>query len=309
MEITTANKYPLVSVVITAYNRSAFLRDTLDSIQNQTYSNIEILVVDDGSNKEEAVKNKLLCEKFDKCIYYYKANSGQPASRNYGIKRAKGKFVAFCDDDDLWVLDKLEKQVAVLNNIPDYGLVTGSIENINENGSKTGVVKSHKGHSHGYVFSDFLIKNRTASIIPLVRKEVFNKVGYFNTDFTIGEDWEFWRRVSYYYKFYAIPEVLGYVRLHEDNMSKSRVNDPLVRFLLYRKLTTSLLSWGEHRFSKKDKQLIFKIEWKFYKKMFNNKCPGILKKLTLLKRIGQLNISDVYHILSLYLKNEVFSKI
>jgi glycosyltransferase involved in cell wall biosynthesis len=309
MGIANINTTPLISVIITAYNRGVFLRDTLDSIQNQTYSNIEILVIDDGSNKEEAVKNKLLCEEFDKCIYYYKANSGQPDSRNYGIKRSKGEFVSFCDDDDLWVLNKLEKQVAILNSNPDYGLVTGSIECINEDGSKTGVVKSHKGHIHGYVFPDFLIKNRTASIIPLVRKEVFKKVGYFNPDFTIGEDWEFWRRVSYYFKFYAIPEVLGYVRLHEDNMSKSRVNDPLVRFLLYRKLTTSLLNWGEHRFNKKDKQLIFKIEWKFYKKMFNNKCPGILKKLTLLKRIGQLSLRNAFHVIGLYLNNEVFSKV
>jgi glycosyltransferase involved in cell wall biosynthesis len=306
MEITTTSTYPLVSVVITAYNRSAFLRDTLESIQNQTYHNIEILVIDDGSHEQEALKNKLLCVEFDKCIYYCKANSGQPDSRNYGIKRAKGEFIAFCDDDDLWVLDKLEKQVSILNNNPDYGLVTGSIECINENGSKTGMIKNHKGYSHGYVFSDFLFKNRTASITPLLRKEIFKKAGGFNPSFTIGEDWEFWRRVSYYYKFYALPEVLGYVRLHEDNMSKSRVNDPLIRFSLYRKLTTTLLFWGENKFSKKERQLIYKIEWKFYKKMFNNKCPGILKKLTLLKRIGQLNIKDATHVIKLFLTNEVF---
>lgn len=302
MEITTVNAYPLVSVVITAYNRSTFLRDTLESIQNQTYSNIEILVIDDGSDKEEAVKNKLLCEEFDKCIYYYKANSGQPDSRNYGIKRAKGEFIAFCDDDDLWVLDKLEKQVSILNNNPDYGLVTGSIECINEDGSKTGVIKNHKGHSHGFVFSNFLFKNRTASITPLLRKEIFKKVGYFNPDFTIGEDWEFWRRVSYYYKFYALPEVLGYVRLHDNNMSKSRSSNPMEAFELYRKLTTSLLKWGKSFFEKEDYTIIFQTEWSIYKKILINHCPGVYKKLKLVMKIFCLNLKDGIHIVYLFLK-------
>lgn len=307
--IIKSNSTPLVSVVITAYNRSVFLRDTLESIQNQTYRNIEILVIDDGSLPEEAEKNNQLCKEFSKCTYYYKSNTGQPDSRNYGIKRSKGEFIAFCDDDDLWVLDKLEKQIEILNKNIEFGLVTGSVEYISENGNKTGVIKSHDQNNHGYVFSNFLIKNQTASIIPLVRRDVFDKVGCFDPNFIIGEDWEFWRRVSYYYKFYAIPEVLGYVRLHDENMSKSRVNDPLVRFLLYRKLTTSLLKWGEHRFSKADKQLVFTIEWEFYKKMFTNKCPGTRSKLILLKRIGKLNINDIFHIISLYLNKEVFSKV
>lgn len=306
MEVKTITDFPLVSVIITAYNRSVFLRETLETIQNQTYTNIEILVIDDGSFKVEAEKNNLLCKEFDKCTYYYKENSGQPDSRNYGVKRATGIYIAFCDDDDLWVLDKLEKQIAVLKQNTEYGLVTGCIEYINEDGTKSGNIKSHTGHSHGYVFKEFLIKNRTASITPMLRREIFDKVGFFNPDFTIGEDWEFWRRVSYYYNFYALPDVLGYVRLHGDNMSKSRVNDPLVRFLLYRKLTTTLLSWGEGKFDKKERHLISIIEWGFYKKMFNNRCPGVVKKIILFKRIGGLNVKDAFHLMLLYFKNEVF---
>ena len=296
---------PLVSIVITAYNRSTYLEDTLNSIQNQTYKNLEILVVDDGSSPEEAVKNKLLCENFDKCTYYYKTNSGQPDSRNYGIKRSKGQFIAFCDDDDYWALDKLEKQVAVLILNPEYGLVTGSIECINEDGSKTGVIKSHKGHNHGYVFSDFLFKNRIASPAPMLRKEVFNKAGYFNPTFTIGEDWEFWRRVSYYYKFYALPDVVGYLRLHDNNMSKSRVSDPIEYFLLYRKLTKTILDWGKNIFDENEQRLIFKTEWQTYKKLLINHCPGVINKVVLLKRIAKNNIKDAAHLMALYVKHEL----
>lgn len=298
---------PLVSVIITAYNRSEYLKETLKSIQEQTYTNLEIIVVDDGSMPEEAHKNKVLCRAFSKCNYYYKPNSGQPDSRNFGIKRSKGEFISFCDDDDLWALDKLEKQLAIFKNHPNYAVVTGAIEYVNENSSKTGEVKCHKEHSHGDVFKSLLMKNRTASIVPLIKLEVFNKVGYFNSDFTIGEDWEFWRRVSYYYKFYALPDVLGYVRLHGQNMSDSRTTDPLERFLLYRKLTKALLTWGADKFDKKDRQLILEQEWLIYRKMLASRYPSFFKKGTFFKRVSINNIQDMCHLVRLYVKHELLT--
>jgi glycosyltransferase involved in cell wall biosynthesis len=302
MEITSTNNYPLVSVIITAYNRNIFLRNTLESIQNQTYHNIEILVIDDGSRQEEALQNKLLCEEYSKCTYYYKANSGQPDSRNYGIKRARGEFIAFCDDDDLWVLDKLEKQLYVLEQHSNYSIVTGDVEYINDASEKTGKIKSHRKHNHGRIFKALLIKNRTASIVPLMRKEVFDKVGYFNSNFTIAEDWEFWLRVSYFYDFFALPDVLGYVRLHNKNMSNSRTPDAFEAFLLYRKLTKSLLKWGQPFFKKEDYAIIFQTEWDTYKKLLINNCPGVYKKLKLILRIFYSNISDGVHLVYLFLQ-------
>src|SRR5690606_22444103 len=133
--------------------------------------------IDDGSIDTIAAENKAICEKFSTCNYYYKENSGQPDSRNYGIKKSKGDFFAFCDDDDIWVKDKLEKQISILNTEQEYGLVTGSIEYINREGIKKGTIKSHQGHNHGNVFRDLLVKNRTASIVPLIRKEVIDKAG------------------------------------------------------------------------------------------------------------------------------------
>ena len=103
------NNLPLVSVVFTTFNRSYFLSETIHNIAYQTYPNIEILIVDDGSFLDIAKDNKTICLKYPNCQYFYKPNTGQPDSRNYGIKRANGDFIGFCDDDDVWILDKLEK--------------------------------------------------------------------------------------------------------------------------------------------------------------------------------------------------------
>lgn len=293
---------PLVSIVVTTYNRSHYLKETLASIQNQSYPFIEVLIIDDGSEPDIALLNRKITDGFSKCTYYYKTNSGQPDSRNYGILRSKGTYIGFCDDDDFWDIKKLEKQLTVLKVNSGSFIVTGCIEYVNITGAKTGQLKCHEGHNHGYIFRDLLEKNRTASITPLMRREVFNKVGLFNPNFTIGEDWEFWRRVSYYYQFYNINEVLGYVRLHPENMSKSRSGKPYEGYLIYRKLTKSLLNWGEGRFGPDDYSLIYKLEYKRYRKIMSNHYPGILKKIKFLCRVFLNNIADGFHLLFLMLK-------
>lgn len=131
-------------------------------------------------------------------------------------------------------------------------------------------------------------------------------MGLFNPSFTIAEDWEFWRRVSYYYKFYALNEVLAYVRNHSSNMSKSRNNTPMERFLLYRKLTKSLLLWGKDKFNKEEFNLISKIEWQHYRNLLINHYTSNLKKITFIKSIAQNNFKDAFHFVYLYLKFELF---
>lgn len=295
----------LVSVVITTFNRNEYLKETLYSIQNQSYPFIEILLIDDGSDFKISRRNKEIAKCFSKCKYYYKKNTGQPDSRNFGISKSKGVYIGFCDDDDYWVLSKIEKQLSVLKLNPIYSIVTGCIEYVKENSEKTGDVKCHEGHNHGSIFENLLIKNRTASITPLLKREVFNKVGYFNPNFTIAEDWEFWRRLSYYYKFYNIKQVLAYVRLHPENMSKSRTGEPLENYKLYRKLTIALIKWGQGRFNTTDYNLVYSYEWQQYRQIMTNHYPGFLNKFKFLKRVFFNDISDGFHILSLIMKYEI----
>lgn len=268
----------LVSVIITTYNRSNYIEETLYSIQNQTYKNIEILVIDDGSKDCIANEIKTICTKFSKCTYYFKPNTGQPDSRNFGIKKAKGTFIGFCDDDDYWTLDKLEKQVAILNNNPEYAIVTGCIEYIDTAGNSLNTTKCHTGNNHGYVFYDFVKKNRTDSVTPLLRKEVFEKAGYFNPNFVISEDWDFWRRASYYYKFYALEEVLAFVRKHQSNMTNTAYFSVFDRIAMYQKVTDSLLMWGKDKFTLEELKKIKKIEVLEYKRLITNNYPSLKNK-------------------------------
>lgn len=273
-----------VSVIVTTFNRTNYLEKTISSIQNQIYNNLEIIVVDDGSDSSFSEEIKRICSKFDKCSYYWKENSGQPDSRNYGLKIAKGQLIGFCDDDDYWVLDKLEKQVKVLIENSEFSIVTGCIEYIDVNGDSLKIIKCHTGNNHGYVFEDFLIKNRTDSVTPLLRKEVFDKAGYFNPNFTISEDWDFWRRASYYYKFYAINEVLAYVRKHDSNMTNTAYNGMIDLLLMYRKVTVSLLKWGKDKFSESEIKKIHLHEKNEYKRLITNRNPTIIDKIIFLKK-------------------------
>lgn len=291
---------PLVSVIITTYNRSNYLEECIVSIVNQTYCYVEVLVIDDGSKKENAINNEKICTKFPNCFYFFKENSGQPSSRNFGIKKAKGEFIAFCDDDDFWVLDKLEKQLNILIKFPKVGIVSSCILTVDENSKSTGeqqcpMIKNNKNN-----FKYLLIKNRIKSPTPLIRKEVFDKVGLFDFNYTIAEDWEFWRRASYYYKIYAINEVLGYVRIHSNNMTKERTGEQMEVFLLYRKLTKSLLNWGNNFFSKQDIELIYNTEYKVYYKLVINHCPSLSIKLKFLFDILKNNPYNIIHLIYLF---------
>ena len=210
---------PLVSVIIPTYNRADLLRLTLDSVVAQTFLDYEIIVVDDGSFDDS---NEVLCTKYNEVQYIKIKNSGGPSKpRNIGIEMAKGKYIAFLDDDDLWLPRKLEKQVSVLNNNPEFGLVHTPCNLINIQGDLTGVVIGRPGKpdvKHGDVKMRMMGNWTLMMPTVLIRREVLNKVGVFNTQMPqAGEDAEFWTRCSFYTKFYYIDEPLALYRKHQSN--------------------------------------------------------------------------------------------
>lgn len=215
---------PLVSIIIPTYNRAHFLRLTLLSIANQTYQNFEVFVIDDGSPNNEA---QLVCENFEKVTYYKIENSGGPAKpRNFGIQKAKGKYIAFVDDDDIWLHTKLEKQIAVLEQNPDFGLVHGCCETIDENGVLQNRIMGRLRNildKHGDVKEKMIGRWTVMMPTSFVRKAVIEKVGFFNEKMpAAGEDMEFWTRCSFETKFYYIDEPLVHYRMHQNNISSNK---------------------------------------------------------------------------------------
>lgn len=208
---------PLVSVIIPTYNRPEMLRLTLESVRNQTFSDYEVLVIDDGTPNELNVQ---LCEEFPKVSYFKIENSGGPAKpRNFGIQKASGTYLAFLDDDDLWMPQKLEKQVMILNSHADFGIVHTPCNVIDIKGNKTSEIIGKPRNidlKHGDVSKRMIGDWTLMTSSVMIRKDVLNKVGYFNEKMPqAGEDTEFWTRSSFLIKFYYLDEPLVYYRKHQ----------------------------------------------------------------------------------------------
>lgn len=214
---------PLVTIIIPTYNRVDYLKLTLESILNQTFKDFEIIVVDDGTADN---LNEQLCTQFDNVKYIKIENSGGPAKpRNVGIRKAKGKYLAFVDDDDIWFPNKLFAQVNILENNPDFGLVHGCCEVIDEKGVLQNRIIGRPGTpdvKHGDVKMKMMGNWMVIMPTSFMKKEIIDKVGFFNEDMpAAGEDAEFWARCSFEANFYYFDVPLVQYRVHSGNISGS----------------------------------------------------------------------------------------
>ncbi|NIT04308.1 glycosyltransferase [Candidatus Saccharibacteria bacterium] len=211
-------KQPLVSVIIPAYNAAQFLPETIESALKQTYKNIEVIVVDDGStdNTEEVVK------KYP--VRYIKIeHSGGPATpRNEGVHKAKGELVAFLDSDDVWLSKKLEKQVDFLRK-RDFDFVSCDAVIIDEDGKK--LRKSYLGGRkipEGEVFSSLYQDNFIITSATLARKTVLIDAGLFDSSVNLVgvEDYDLWLRVAAKSRFGFHPGQLVLYRERSTSLSE-----------------------------------------------------------------------------------------
>lgn len=207
---------PKVSIIIPTYNRSHFILDAIDSVLNQTFQDFEIIVIDDGSTEN----TKEILSKYGSIIYAYQENRGRAEARNAGIRQAKGEYIAFLDDDDIWLPQKLEKQVAFLNSKPDIGLVHTFSEVIDGKGyflAKETRIR-HKLYKKairiGYTYEGMSELCIMFLSTVMLRKNCFDKVGSFDSNMPAFEDWDFYLRLALRYRIGTIPEVLVRYRLH-----------------------------------------------------------------------------------------------
>lgn len=196
-----------VSVIIPTYNRADLLERAVKSVQKQTYKNWEIIVVDDGStdNTEDIIK-KLN----DARIRYVKneKNLGAAASRNRGAELAKYDYVAFQDSDDVWRIDKLEKQVKYLHQNTDYDMVYCSFLKHYSNGESLAVPNNQIGEREGDMYATLLINNVIGTPTVLVKRNVFLECGGFDTELRAIEDWDFAVRVARNSQIGFVSEIL-----------------------------------------------------------------------------------------------------
>jgi glycosyltransferase involved in cell wall biosynthesis len=202
---------PKVSVVIPAYNAMTYLPETIANILKQTYTDFEVVVVNDGST--DKIEEWITQEVSDRRIKLVsQANLGATGARNTGIKESQGEYLAFLDADDLWESTKLAKQVQVLDSHPEVGLVYTWVTYVDEQGNSTGrVVNSQQ---EGDVWQE-LTKNNLIECgsVPMVRRQCFEKCGVFDCNLgSFVEDWDIWLRIANHYQFKVVKEPLVYYR-------------------------------------------------------------------------------------------------
>lgn len=199
-------KKPYFSVIIPTYNRRSFLPIAVSSVLEQTFSDFELIVVDDGStdNTAELFRPGLNRQK---CIkYIHQPHQGVSAARNTGIRQTKGEYIAFLDSDDRFCREKLELTYDYIKNNPGYKIFHTD-EVWYRSGSLLPQKNYHKKPS-GLVFEQALKLCCVSPSTTVIKKEIFDDIGLFDEEFLACEDYDFWLRVTAQYPVYLIPKIL-----------------------------------------------------------------------------------------------------
>jgi len=213
---------PAVSVIIPTFNRASYIRDTINSVLGQTCSDYEIIVVDDGSTDDTLAALKSWIDN-STIRYAYQDNQGVSTARNYGVRLAKGRYIAFLDSDDLFLPTKLEKQISYLDAHPDEAFVQSWYAKFDDAGNELGYRDTSK--ISGKVYPGILLDWSVLLALPsvMVRAEILEDVGGFDKNIHWGEDLDLWRRITRKFQIGVIPEVLCKIRVHPGNVSGNKV--------------------------------------------------------------------------------------
>lgn len=211
---------PSVSVIVACFNQRRFLGECLESLLAQTYPSVEIIVVDDGSTDGS---QDLALTFGDKLRLITQANSGPAAARNRGIRAAKGAVIAFCDADDTLQPDCLERRTALLTEQPSAGMVTGSVNYMDESGARLDIPVDEIDSPRPVPLDTAITRNWGATCGTVVRKEALERCGLFDPMFRTCEDWELQVRIATHYRLWFDPTPLANARQVAGSLSRDPV--------------------------------------------------------------------------------------
>ena len=218
---------PTVSVVIPTHNRADLIGEAIQSVLDQTFQDFDVHIIDNGSSDdtEEVVRA------FDdqRLNYFWQENTGLPASsRNTGIARSQGEFIAFLDSDDVWLPDKLGDQVEAMRMNPARGIVSSNFRYMGERDFPwmNGPALQDRKIPTGRVFEALLHHNFIATSTAMVRRAALDRVGAFNSDPSIRgcEDVELWLRITHDFEYAYVPKTGALYRVHAGNWAQFGVS-------------------------------------------------------------------------------------
>ena len=238
---------PEVSVVIPSYNSEKYIAATLESVLNQTFKGIEVIVVDDGSTDGS---HEIVRAYGSPVRLVSQQNSGVSAARNRGISEAKGEFISFIDSDDYWFPEKLASQISLFREYPEVGAVYSSFlrwesddhdcfpqpDSFHFEGAPDEIDPEYSG----WVYHLFLLDCWMLTSTSIFRREVFEKCGNFDSSLPCGEDWDLWLRIAREYPMIKLKTATTLYRQHKQQTTQ------VVRDIDYRSrlLTQTAEKWG-----------------------------------------------------------------
>ena len=200
---------PLVSVILPVYNYERYLGEAIESVLNQTYQHLEVIVVDDGSTDQSGEVARSFAGRGVR--YCHQVHAGIGPARNSGVELAQGEFLAFLDADDRWPLEKLERQLGAFESDPTLEMVFGQALQL-QNGPEW---------EAGVRDNQLAVAGMVPGMVPgtmLIKRDAFLRVGKFQGDWKVGEfiDW-YARAVELQIRSLVLPELLLWRRIHDSN--------------------------------------------------------------------------------------------
>jgi len=227
--------FPLISVIVPAYNAAATLQQALDSVWAQHYPRLELLLVDDGSTDATLALVQQARAAGHPVRLWQQARQGPASARNLALQHAQGELIAFLDADDVWLPGKLQAQVAYLQAHPEVDVVFGPFERweAQPDGQfvkpPTSAISASTAppaglprlaQPSGSLYADLLLDSVVHIITALVRREVFLRVGGFDASLRTGSDYDFWLRASRYCRIDQLDQTVAWYRIHPASITK-----------------------------------------------------------------------------------------
>jgi glycosyltransferase involved in cell wall biosynthesis len=223
---------PKVSVNICCYNSEKYIKETIQSVLDQTFNDFEVIIIDDGSRDKSAEIIKSFSDQ--RLKYYYQNNQGLSSSRNRAIELSGGEYIALLDHDDLWNPNKLEKQIALFEKNPELALVFSNCYIISADGTISGTYFDINSPARGKVFDQLILRDFIPCLSAVIRKAVLIKTGLFRLDFKMAEEYDLFLRISKIAPIDYVDEPLASYRWHENNLSCNnphRINRECVKIM------------------------------------------------------------------------------
>ncbi len=216
----TSKKSPKVSVIIPAYNSENTIKHTIQSVLNQTFADLELIVINDGS--QDSTLEVVTQIKDSRVKVFSYSNAGGNVSRNRGLHRAVGEFVSFLDADDLWTPDKLQSQLKALRENVTAKVAYSWTDYIDTNGHF--ILSGKRINVNGNVYERLLLNNFLENgSNPLICRKSLITLGGFDESLNAAQDWDMWLRLASKFNFICVPSVQILYRISANSVSSNLV--------------------------------------------------------------------------------------